>query len=67
MAKKYYGKEGKKMSAPKGFAGLPQKEVMKAYPAAPIGGNMGKYRDSQPESDAYGRMCVNKLKKQKAN
>ena len=62
---KYYGKEGKKMAG--GFAGLPQKEQMKAYPKAPIGGEMGSYRDTLEQSDAYGRMCVAKLKGQKAN
>jgi hypothetical protein len=57
MPKKYHGGGG--------HAGLPAKEVMKDYPKAPIGGDMGKYRDSLESIDAYGRVCVAKLKKQK--
>lgn len=63
MPKKYYGKEGKKMS--KGKSGLPDGLVMKSYPKAPVGGDMGVYRDSLEQSDAYGRKAIGKLKGQK--
>ena len=57
--KKFHGKGA--------HAGLPSKEVMKDYPKAPIGGNFGTYRDTLEQSDAYGKMCISKLKKQKLN
>lgn len=61
MPKKYYGDKSS------GFAGLPQKEMQKSYPKAPQGGDFGMYRDTQEQSDAFGRMAIDKLKKQKYN